>query len=163
MSEPDDFIFDVAKGDQGVSRQLRATLLTIKSATTDPDLRRHIDDALAGKTSMRSFGASETFARIVDGIPPEQVDRTVHMPEGERRRLAEQGERELERLRQTPDAAVTEDGTDRVSTPHAPPRVTRHNIVPGTRKPDREQIFEPDEPDEDDLYFQDRRNNGWLQ
>ncbi|MEU6561255.1 hypothetical protein [Nocardia nova] len=166
MTNPPEFTFDVAHGDRGVSRSLRNSLLAIKSATADPDVRRQIDDVLAGKTSMRSFGTSEAFARIVDGIPQEQMNRALHMPEEERRPLAELGERELQRLREAPDTQATEtSATDRVDTPQAPPRPPgpTQKLVPGTRKPDREQIFIPDEDDEDDLYFQDRRRKGWLQ
>ena len=35
--------------------------------------------------------------------------------------------------------------------------------ISGTGKANREQLYTPDEPDDDDLYFQERRNNGWLQ
>jgi hypothetical protein len=36
-------------------------------------------------------------------------------------------------------------------------------VIPGTRKPDRERIVTPDEPDDDDLYYRNRRQSGWLE
>ncbi len=168
MSESHEFTFDVAQGDPGASRQLRKSLLAIKSATTDSDVRRQIDDVLSGKASMRSFGTSETFARIVDSIPQHQLDRTLAMPEDERQRLAVQGERELDRLRQSPEAMPAEtegDGTTEAPESSHPPAPSPAGspTISGTRKPNREQLYTPDEPDDDDLYFQERRNNGWLQ
>ncbi|WP_267465957.1 hypothetical protein [Nocardia cyriacigeorgica] len=35
-------------------------------------------------------------------------------------------------------------------------------LHPGTRKPNREQVGTPDEPDEDDVYLQERQQRGWL-
>ena len=166
MTQPDEFIFDIAKGDRGVSRHMRDSLFAIRSATADPGIRNQIDDVLAGKASMRSFGASEAFAQIIDGVPRTLMDQTLHMPEEERQRLAERGERELDRLRE-PDASSSASGhADMPNTPGIPPsarRPTDSMPVPNSRKPNREQIFIPDEPDEDDLYYQNRRNNGWLQ
>lgn len=39
---------------------------------------------------------------------------------------------------------------------------TPGHVIPGTRKPNRDQVFIPDEPDDDDLYFQQHCQNGWL-
>jgi len=37
-------------------------------------------------------------------------------------------------------------------------------VIPGTRKPDRDRIYIPDdEMDDDDLYFQEHRRRGWLE
>ena len=166
MSQPYESSFDVAHGDRGVSRQLRESLLTIKSVTTDPDTRQQIDDVLAGKTSMRSFGTSESFARIVDGIPQQQLNRTLHMSDDELHRLADQGERELNRLREDPRSIpVSDEAAHAAPEPPTPATAPRPDsaTIPGTRKPNREQIYTPDEPDDDDLYFQERRKYGWLQ
>ncbi|MFX0579068.1 YbaB/EbfC family nucleoid-associated protein [Nocardia nepalensis] len=49
--------------------------------------------------------------------------------------------------------------------PPTPPQPTPSNsghVIPGTRKPNRDQVFIPDEPDDDDVYFQQHRQNGWL-
>ncbi|WP_433733168.1 YbaB/EbfC family nucleoid-associated protein [Nocardia sp. CA-129566] len=55
-------------------------------------------------------------------------------------------------------------------TPAAPPKLpqpgpsgsTPGHVIPGTRRPNRDQVFIPDEPDDDDLYFQQHHQNGWL-
>lgn len=37
-------------------------------------------------------------------------------------------------------------------------------VIPGTRKPNRERIHQPDdEMDDDDRYFQERNRHGWLE
>ncbi|MFI2477230.1 hypothetical protein [Nocardia xishanensis] len=41
-------------------------------------------------------------------------------------------------------------------------RPASHGIS-GTQKPDRDRIVTPDDLDEDDRYFQDRNQRGWLQ
>ncbi|WP_433713009.1 hypothetical protein ACQP2U_01445 [Nocardia sp. CA-084685] len=43
-----------------------------------------------------------------------------------------------------------------------PTEPTAGVVHPGTRKPNRDRIVAPDEPDEDDRYFRDRQQNGWL-
>ncbi|NKY48919.1 hypothetical protein [Nocardia vermiculata] len=175
MDRPSGPIFDIAHGDVGISRHLKNSLSIIRAATKDPDVRRQIDDVLAGRASLRSFGTSETFAQIFDKVPEGQVDRVVDMSDDERRRLAEDGELLFDRLRKDPDNRA-DDGTysatlqeqsqgagPETATPGSGTVQRNANVVPGTRKPNREQIFIPDEPDEDDLYFQERRNRGWLE
>ncbi|MBF6333885.1 hypothetical protein [Nocardia transvalensis] len=165
MAQPSEFVFDVARGDLGVSRQLRQSLQVIKSATTDPALRRQLDDVLAGRTGMREFGTSDAFARILDRVPRQQFDRVFSMPEEERERLAAQGRAELERLRnESPEQTAS------MTPPPEPPRPgpaspspAGGHVIRGTRKPNREQLFIPDEPDDDDRYFQERRQRGWLE
>ncbi|MBB5916359.1 hypothetical protein BJY24_005271 [Nocardia transvalensis] len=156
MSQPPEPLFDIAHGDQGASRHLRRSFEAIKSAATDPDLRRQIDDVLAGRTSMRAFGNSESFAQVVDRIPRNIIDRDLSMPEEERERLAARGDAELERLRNPPAEPPA------TPPPPGPAKSTAPRVLPGTRAPNREQIFVPDEPDDDDLYFQQRRQQGWL-
>jgi hypothetical protein len=37
-------------------------------------------------------------------------------------------------------------------------------IIPGTRKPNRELVYQPDDyEDDDDRYFRERRQHGWLE
>ncbi len=44
-----------------------------------------------------------------------------------------------------------------------PEKTSTERLIPGTRKPNRDLIVTPDEPDDDDLYFRDRRQRGWLE
>lgn len=99
MPQPPEFIFDVAHGDIGVSRQLRKSLEALQSVTANPDLRKRLGDVLAGRASMREFGMSDAFAQILDQVPKPIFDKAASMSEEERNRLAEQGQAELERLR----------------------------------------------------------------
>ncbi|WP_227983198.1 hypothetical protein [Nocardia spumae] len=164
MENPPEFSFDVAQGDLGASRQLRRSLETIKSAVTDPHLRKQLDDVLSGRRSMRDFGTSDAFAGIMDSVPPSQLNRALTMPEDQRLALAQRGEQELERLRNEQEEPPSPPVRPAPSPPSPPdrPKDTGSQVIPGTRKPNREQLYTPDEPDEDDLYFQQRRDRGWL-
>ncbi|WP_062999241.1 hypothetical protein [Nocardia mikamii] len=161
MENPSEFSFDVAHGDIAVSRQLRRSLETIKSAVADPDLRKQLDDVLSGRRSMRDFGTSDAFAGIMDSVPASQLSRALTMPEDERHALAQVGEQELERLRS--DQYETVPPLPPENEVPTPPKDTGSPGIPRTRKPDREQLYTPGEPDEDDSYFQQRRNRGWLE
>lgn len=164
MEDRSEVSFDVAHGDIAVSRQLRRSLETIKSAVTDPDLRKQLDDVLNGRRSMRDFGTSDAFAGIMDSVPAGQLNRALTMPEDQRQALAQAGEQELERLRgdQHESAPAPPPGSV-PPTPSTPAKDSGSPVIPQTRKPNREQLYTPDEPDEDDLYFQQRRNRGWLE
>ncbi|CCF66143.1 hypothetical protein [Nocardia cyriacigeorgica] len=173
MNQPPEFMFDVARGDIGVARRLRKSLERIKASpmAADPRVRNALEDVLSGKMSVREFGRSSTFANLLDQIPKQKLDDVLNQSEQQRERLAKQGEADLERLRseepQRPDQPASgspeqEGRRPEASPPSAPPSASAP-LIPGTRKPNRDQIFTPDEPDEDDLYFQERRNRGWLE
>ncbi|MFE7800370.1 hypothetical protein [Nocardia sp. NPDC057440] len=170
MTQPPELIFDVAHGDIGLSRRLRSSLERIRSwpMSADLEVRKKLDDVLAGRSSLRDFSRTELFAKMFDQVPREKIEEFCSKPEHERDELARLGEAELERLRnQQPEEAVTRtEAPARPSAP-APPQTIRQSstghVIPGTRKPNREQVFIPDEPDEDDLYFEERRKGGWLQ
>ena len=53
MDKQPEVVFDVARGDLGASRSLRRSLEILKSATPDPEIRRRLDDVLAGGGFMR--------------------------------------------------------------------------------------------------------------
>lgn len=158
MDKQPEVVFDVARGDLGASRSLRRSLEILKSATPDPEIRRRLDDVLAGRASMREFGLSGAFASILDQVPKGAMERAAAMPEDERQRLAERGEAELARLR------TLETDEETTSVAEAPPERPQPppTVIPGTRKPNRDRVVTPDEDDEDDAYFRDRRQRGWL-
>ncbi len=99
MTQQPEFVYDVANGDLGASRHLRKSLAVIRSATTDPELRKSLDDVIAGRTSMRDFGTSDGFAKVLEQVTGPKLAETFTMSEEERDRLAEQGNAILDQLR----------------------------------------------------------------
>ncbi len=173
MEQDSEFTFDVARGDVGLSRHLRNSLESIKaSAIADPDLRKRLDDVLAGRTSLREFGTSDEFAQALDRSSKQPLEQVASMSDQERTQLAEQAQADLERLagdggRPEPRADTmppSGEPVDRAADPQGRQDVSpsASNVIPGTRRPNREQIFTPEEPDDDDLYYRDRRQRGWL-
>ncbi|MEV6661651.1 hypothetical protein [Nocardia fluminea] len=165
-SEP---IHDLAHGDVAKSRQLSVALRTIMNASADPALENQIRAILEGRGSARDLMHSEAFNTVLDQTMPSAIQQFADMPEEERQRLAAQGEQQLERLRNQPPESFTPFRTgETTQNPVPAPEATQSAspsssaVHPGTRKPNRERIVAPDEPDEDDLYFEDRRNRGWL-
>lgn len=156
MTEPEPML-DVARGDVAVSRQLSAALRAISRSTADPMLKEQIGAVLAGRASVRDLAAGEAFSRVLDGVMPRAMAKYAALSDEERARLAEQERQELERYRHR-TRQEAEPSADARAAP-APPR--RH-VVPGTRAPDREQVVTPDEPDDDDRFFQERNRHGWL-
>lgn len=134
--------FDVTRGDVGLSKYLRDSLEKIRSSSVaDSGLRSRLDDVLAGRTSLREVGMSDDFARALDRISARPLEQVTAMPEQERTRLAEQAEAELEQLGRQADGL---------------------SIAPGARQPNPDEVFISDDPDQDDAYYQDRRQHGWL-
>ncbi|WP_280220100.1 hypothetical protein [Nocardia neocaledoniensis] len=180
MTNSPEPMLDVARGDIAVSRQVSAALRVIAANSRDDGLKKQIGEILAGRGSVRDLAATESFNRVLDGVLPTAMSKLAELPEAERERLAEQGRVELEQYRQTPNPAQpAADTTGSAET--APPAATRPSehqtantapqqpnpsrsgVIPGTRKPNREQVVTPDEPDDDDLYYQERQRRGWLQ
>lgn len=172
MSTPEP-TFDVARGDLAVSRQLSDTLRHISANVSDPALKAQIGAVLSGNLGVRDFARSDAFSHTLDRVMPSALADYLAMPEEQRRQLAEQGEADLEHYRAqmadpTPPAA-------RTTAPETPspgasqqPQIldsadTTAQLIPGTRKPNRERVVMPDEPDDDDIFFQDRRRRGWLE
>lgn len=169
MSSPEP-IHDLARGDIAVSRQLSQALQVIMDGTADQRLKSQIRAILDGRASARELMHSDAFNVVLDQTIPAAMQEFAEMPEEERQRLAEQGQAQLDRLRDQPSAwsAPAPPADPAPSAP--PPRVTPQPPAPpvgaappGGRKSYRDQVVTPDEPDEDDLYFRDRWKNGWMQ
>ncbi|WP_410871711.1 hypothetical protein [Nocardia sp. A7] len=160
MSTPEP-LHDLARGDVAVSRQLSIALRTIMNGTADPVLKNQIQSILEGRGSARELMHSDAFNLILDQTVPAAMQQFADMSEEERQRLAAQGEAQLAQLRNQPaeQHPPTQPATAATPDNTAPPAATVH---PGTRKPNRDRIVTPDEPDEDDDYFRGRRENGWL-
>lgn len=169
MQERPEPTYDVAGADLGASRQLRKSLETLRSAELGPEVRKQLDDVIAGRMSMREFGKSDAFAGILDRVlTPQAMNKLSGLSPTELEAMADQGRAEQERLRTgqpAPAMSSVNDSAPPQDAPNAPRRPedpTTVRLHPGTRKPNREQVVTPDEPDEDDLYFQERRQRGWL-
>lgn len=170
MSTPEP-IHDLARGDVAVSRQLSRALRVLMDGTADPQLKNQLRGILEGKGSARDLMGSDAFNRILDRTLPSAMRQFAEMPEDERNRLVAQGEAELDRLRNQPTevrhpvGATPSTDQPQAQSPTVPPTPsspTAGTVLPGTRKPDRERVVAPDEPDEDDLYFRERQQRGWL-
>lgn len=162
-SEP---LIDAARGDVGLSRYLKDTLRLLASNTKDPDLQRQIQEITAGRASLHTLMQSHTFTTIIDEALPAASQEAAARSEDELQRLAAEGEAVLERYRnQTPGAEA--DSVSRHPEPPAetPPRLATASsrVIPGTRRPNRDLVVAPNDLDDEDEYFQERRERGWLQ
>ncbi|MGV9614415.1 hypothetical protein [Nocardia xishanensis] len=172
-----ELVLDVANGDIGVSRALRKSLEAIKSSVSDPQIRSGLDDVLAGRLGMREFGRSEMFAKLFDQRSMNRIDNLISsVSDAERDRLAAGGETVLDHLRNQAFEESTQNARAEASPPIPKPKASWADrsmdnaasassaaVHPGTRKPNRERVVVPDEPDDDDLYFGERRQRGWLE
>ncbi|MGW0005964.1 hypothetical protein [Nocardia grenadensis] len=164
MSSPEP-VHDLARGDLGVSRQLSKALQVIMAGTTDPRLKDQIRAILDGRASARELMRSDAFNAVLDQTMPAAMQQFAEMPEGERQRLAEQGQRQLDQLREQPPTWSVPAQSAEPSPPQqsqVPPQPPVSSAASGRRGSYRDQVVTPDEPDEDDLYFRDRWKNGWL-
>jgi hypothetical protein len=162
-------IHDLARGDVAVSRQLSKALRVILAGTADPQLKNQIRAILDGQGSARELMRSDAFNVVLDQTMPAAMQQFADMPEDERQRLAAQGRAELDRLRDQPPGLFSPFRPVEPPPTPAPPVAPQLPPPPVTaapsvrRKSYKDQVVTPDEPDEDDLYFSERRKNGWLQ
>ncbi|MEU4316057.1 hypothetical protein [Nocardia sp. NPDC024068] len=161
MSSPEP-IHDLARGDVAVSRQLSSALRVIRDRSADPQLKKQIGDILAGRGSARELMHSTAFHAVLDRTLPAAMQRFTQMPEDERERLAEQGRAQLDQFREQPPEWPVPAEEAPAPPPPEPPPSPAAAAPPVRRKSYRDQVVTPDEPDEDDLYYRDRRENGWL-
>jgi hypothetical protein len=158
--------------DPGMSRHLANVLGILSSAPgMDKDFKAQIQDILQGTGTIRDLAQSEAFDRVSDSIVPQALADFASMPEDERERMAAQGEAVLESYRhQDQEPPASRPSTEKTppaapSTPQTPDiSGAQPTAAPGKRKPYREQVVGPsDSEDEDDRYFRERNQNGWLQ
>ncbi|MFE6919506.1 hypothetical protein ACFVAV_00520 [Nocardia sp. NPDC057663] len=161
MSAPEP-IHDLARGDIGVSRQLSRALRVLMDTATEPQLKNQLRGILEGKGSARDLMHSEAFNRVLDRTMPAAMTQFADMTDEERQRLAEQGEADLVRLRSQPVADEFRSEPVADQPPPSAPAPATNTVVPGTRRPNRERIVTPDDEDEDDRYFRERNQRGWL-
>lgn len=159
---PPEPIHDLARGDIGISRQLSRALRVLMDNATEPRLKNELRGILEGKGSARELLHSEAFNRVVDQTMPAAMNQFAAMTDEERQRLAEQGEADLVRLRSQPVVDEFRPGPVADQPPQSAPAPATNIVVPGTRRPNRERVVTPDDEDEDDRYFRERNQRGWL-
>lgn len=181
-------ILDIARGDIGMSRHLRQALKIIADSGVDKGLEKQLREIANGNGSVRDLQSNESFLRMTDPVIADaQQELATQTPE-ERQRLAERGNAILEGYRQhdpnipkptEPPAAARPPAPDPAPNPTSAqtgpvsgPSAATDPAAPGNpasqpprnrRESWRDVVVTPDEPDEDDLYFQERRQRGWLQ
>ena len=155
-SEP---ILDAARGDAAVSKQLSDALRIIARGTPDRALQQQIRDILSGNGSVRDLAQGEAFNRVLDGVIPDAMAKYHAMSEEERGRQVDEGRSELERCRRALEQTAPAEELPAQTRQHDAPN---QYVISGTRKPNRDRVVAPDEPDDDDLYFQERSQRGWL-
>ncbi|MFF2086507.1 hypothetical protein ACFVVM_22245 [Nocardia sp. NPDC058176] len=166
MKRDNEPMLDLAGGDTGMSRHLAKALKILADSDIDKGLQKQFRDIAEGKTSMRELAQSEAFLRLSDAVVPKALADVANTPADERQRWAAAGEAILERYRnEVPDEPAEAPASEPSPGGPAPAAhiAEEPKVVPGTRKPNRDRVVTPDEPDDDDLYYQDRRNKGWLQ
>ncbi|APE32755.1 hypothetical protein BOX37_00820 [Nocardia mangyaensis] len=167
MKRDNEPMLDLAGGDIGMSRHLAKALKILADSDIDKGLQKQFRDIAEGKASMRDLAQSEAFLRLSDAVVPKALADVANTPADEMQRWAAAGEAILERYRnEVPDESAEPMPAGEPSSGEPAPSAhvgQEPKVVPGTRKPNRDRIVTPDEPDDDDLYYQDRRNKGWLQ
>jgi hypothetical protein len=92
-------LLDIARGDAARSKVLRESLKILRDRSNDPAFGKLVDDVLAGRRGLRDAVASPLFNQALTPGVQEAAQRYQEMPEEERQRLAAEGERRLDRLR----------------------------------------------------------------
>ncbi|MGW5386128.1 hypothetical protein [Nocardia sp. NPDC003963] len=165
---------DVAHGDKALSLQVAGALQMIARHSPDPALKSQIDDITSGRMSARDLMNGEAFNRVLDRVAPDAVRWAAETSAEERRELADRGAADLERVRREMSEPVADPGTPPArATDHSSsdardpitgrPPTTAAESAPEARRSWRDVVVTPDEPDEDDRYFQDRGRRGWLE
>lgn len=182
MSSPEEEpMLDLAGGDIGMSRHLRSALNILAGSGLAPDMEKQLREIAQGNGSLRDLRHSESFLRLSDSVLAQTQEDLRGRPPEEKQRLIDEGNATLESYRRrdpnTPEPA------DAVPPPKPSSGPDHLGALPGStattgpattgdpapqpprnrRQSWRDVVVTPDEPDEDDLYFQERRQRGWLQ
>lgn len=173
MNTPKQPILDVAHGDKALSQQATRALRILAQHSSDPDLKNQISEIASGRSSARELMNNPAFNRILDNVAPAAIRWAAETPADERERLAERGQADLDRLRmestvadtqQTPPVDVADPRSgDSAGNVQEASRSRNAEPARDPKKSWRDIVVTPDEPDEDDLYFQERHRRGWLE
>ncbi|MGV9611857.1 hypothetical protein [Nocardia xishanensis] len=180
MKPDNEPMLDTVGGDIGMSRHIANALRVIADRTHDNNLKGLLREILSGQGSIRDLIRNEGFIRLGETVVPPAIAELKSLTPEEMQRLADQGNAVLDRYRNEVPAGQhqPEQDADYKSQHQSPPRnaapttegfdapdlARDSQTLPGTRKPNRDRIVWPDDDlDEDDAYFQDRNQRGWLQ
>ena len=103
MTQPGEFIFDVARATVGFL-VICELIGCDKVGYADPGIRDQIDDVLAARLRCEASAPPKHSHKSLKGVPQTLMDQRCNARR-ERQRLAERGERELDRLRE-PEACL---------------------------------------------------------
>ncbi|MBH0775597.1 hypothetical protein [Nocardia bovistercoris] len=136
------------------------------SPGVDPDLKAQLGEIMRGQGNLHDLMHSDAFARLTTAAIPPALVRVAAMSTEEIERKAALGEAILESYRNQPSETALP-GDPLPDTPTTPqlasrPQPSTSPVIAGTRKPNRDRVVTPEEDDEDDLYFRDRNQHGWL-
>lgn len=95
-------MMDVARGDVGLSRHLKNSLLVIRDKTDDEEFKKLADDVIAGKQSLREASQSDSFSRVLDSQVEKASTEIASMSDEEREELARTGDQQLAALSEEP-------------------------------------------------------------
>ncbi|WP_141807876.1 hypothetical protein [Nocardia bhagyanarayanae] len=180
MKPDNEPMLDTVGGDIGMSRHIANALTVIADRTHDNNLKGLLREILSGRGSIRDLIRNEEFLRLGETVVPPAIAELKSLTPEEMQRLADQGNAVLDRYRNEVPANQPQPEQDASyeSKHSSPTRDAAPNSVgvdfrdlardsptlPGTRKPNRDRIVWPDDDlDEDDAYFRDRNQRGWLQ
>ncbi|MET8773545.1 hypothetical protein ABZV58_00825 [Nocardia sp. NPDC004654] len=180
MKPDNEPMLDTVGGDIGMSRHIAKALTAIADRTHDNNLKSLLREILSGQGSIRDLIRNEGFIRLGETVVPPAIAELKSLSPEQMQRLAEQGNAILDRYRNEVPAGQHQPGQDashksqhQSPPPNADPnsvgvgypdRARDSRTLPGTRKPNRDRIVWPDDDlDEDDAYFQERNQRGWLQ
>ncbi|MGY0503340.1 hypothetical protein ACWZHB_33045 [Nocardia sp. FBN12] len=161
-------MLDLVNGDAGMSRHLSKALKVLADSPIDAELKKQLLEIRSGNGSLRDLAQSGALTKLGDAVMPTVAAELNSKTLKEMLQLAKAGEAVLERYRNQAPEEVADTSPSEPPAPSPTPNSNARGsglhdrVIPGTRKPDRDRIVTPDEPDDDDLYFQDRRNGGWL-
>ncbi|MFV9454119.1 hypothetical protein ACNJ7E_11700 [Rhodococcus sp. NM-2] len=90
--------FDVARGDLGVSLQLKQSLTVLAAKSPDPEFRRLAADVLSGALGVRDLVASEAFNATLDRVIPSALADLESLSDKQRERLAAETRTQMDTL-----------------------------------------------------------------
>ncbi|MFI1463953.1 hypothetical protein [Nocardia carnea] len=183
-------MLDLARGDIGMSRHLKSALNVLADSGLAQGMEKQLREIAQGNGSVRDLRHNEAFLRLSDSLLAQAERDQADQDREEQQRLVEEGNAVLDGYRQhdpnplvpAPHSATPNPPTSAAPTPAplnpspgpshpgpAPGATTEnHPATPAPPARNRRQswrdvVVTPDEPDEDDAYFQERRQRGWLQ
>lgn len=178
-------MLDLARGDIGMSRHLRSALNVLADSGLAQGMEKQLREIAQGKGSVRDLRHNDAFLRLSDSLLAQAKRDQADRDPAEQQQLVEEGKAVLDGYRRddprppvpAPHPAAPSSPAPAPPNPPAGPShlgpaagatTTSQPETPtppasNRRQSWRDVVVTPDEPDEDDAYFQERRQRGWLQ